>query len=453
MYTDSSSGVAPHNKSKTSDPMPSRFPFHVSRRSKFQIAAWLVGLACFGALIAMFLPDRAPRESQNSAPAEPQSVLGARSTTPQRTGAAKASATSGQRSALLEHTFPKPTLGTSQMVSRLVNLETTDGVMTEEQVAGWKERMKQLVQQGADAVPAIREFLAGSSDIDFGRGGKQALGYDSARMAMFDALAQIGGPLATAAMSEVLQTTADPREIGLLAQNLEKADPGAHQQEAMEAARQTLAMAAAGNLKGKDVAPLFEIFREYGGPGAVAELERNATLWNFYSMMALAQLPEGAGVPSLIQFAASSQGTSSSSRTAALEMLAQTAAQSPEARAALVDQARQNQLSAFSWATLVNILAGDEMVFQNTSFGNGLSAVNPSDLRMAQVALGHQCYFMAPLGAQTQEQIDRQNKLIDDLLAVTTDRAGVDALQKAKTLLAKRLPQVASAEGKGPGAQ
>src|SRR5439155_15037834 len=122
----------------------------------------------------------------------------------------------------------------SQVVEGLVALETASGALGEEQAAAWKEKLRQLLQQGDDGVAAIREFLTSNTDFDFGSAGKAALGYSSAREAMFDALAQVGGPLAMAALSEALQTTADPREVASLAQRPEKAEPDRHRQDACD---------------------------------------------------------------------------------------------------------------------------------------------------------------------------------------------------------------------------
>ena len=231
-----------------------------------------------------------------------------------------------------------------QFVNNLVSLQPFGGLLPEEQAAAWRTNLQQLVEQGATAVPAIREFLLQNTDFDFGPDGQQVLGYPTARTAMFDALAQIGVPLAVAALTEVLQTTADPREIALLGQSLEKLEPGLHQQQAVDAARQSLAMATEGNLPGRDVAPLFEVLQKYGGSSAVTDLEQGARQWNYYATIALAQLPDGAGIPSLVQMA---DGENAGARTAAFQMLAQAASHSFYARAALLDRARQGRISEY----------------------------------------------------------------------------------------------------------
>jgi hypothetical protein len=335
-----------------------------------------------------------------------------------------------------------------QVVNSLVNLQPADGLLPEEQAGAWRTNLQQLVGQGAAAVPAIREFLLQNTDFDFGLNGRQILGYPTARTAMFDALAQIGGPMAVAALSEALQTTADPREIALLGQSLEKLDPGLHQQQALDAARQSLAMAAEGNLPGRDVAPLFEVLQEYGGSSAVPDLEQGARQWNFYAMIALAQLPDGAGIPALAQFAEGLGGAGSDAKAPALKMLAQAAVQAPDARAALVELARQNMLSAYEWAVLEPSLAGQQMVFQNSVSDNSLGMLSPNDLRAMYISVSNQRLYTAPLGAMTADQISQQEKLIGELLAVTPGEAGQQRLQQAMTQLQQRLHLLAGASGR-----
>src|SRR5436190_11844436 len=105
--------------------------------------------------------------------------------------------------------MPEPSPQSRQLVASLSSLEKVGRAMTPEQAAEWKQNLQQLVQQGRDSVPAIAEFLRQNKDVDFGSGVSEALGYGSVRRAMFDALAQIGGPEGVAAAREVLQNSAD----------------------------------------------------------------------------------------------------------------------------------------------------------------------------------------------------------------------------------------------------
>src|SRR6185369_671039 len=74
---------------------------------------------------------------------------------------------------------PTAFLGTSatlKLVESLARPETTDGVMTEAQIASWQEHFQNLLQLGSAAIPAIHQFLQQNIDLDFGSGGKQILG-------------------------------------------------------------------------------------------------------------------------------------------------------------------------------------------------------------------------------------------------------------------------------------
>jgi hypothetical protein len=336
------------------------------------------------------------------------------------------------------------------MVAELVKLEPINGALTAEQVAAWKTNLQQLIQQGPQAVPAIREFFSKNMDYDYGPGGRQVLGYGSAAEVMIDALAQIGGPEALGVMAGVLQTTADPREIALLALGMDKLDPGQHRQEALTAAREALAMAAGGKLTDTDVSPLFEVFQKYGDAATVAELQRNTSPWNYYSVIALAQLPDGAGLPALIEMA-TAETTGSSTRGVALQMLAQLASDSPDARQVFLEQVRQNKLTPYNWATLAPILAGDQLHFAASPSDNTMGVVNKSDVMGTHIVVGNQNFYTAPTpGTLTAQWLSQQAAFIDQLSSATTDPAAVQALQQAKVRLAQRQAGAATTAGGQP---
>jgi hypothetical protein len=142
---------------------------------------------------------------------------------------------------------------------------------------------------------------------------------------LLDALAQIGGPEAVTAFTGVLQSTADPKEIAKIGAYLEQAEPGTHRAEVIEAARQALTMAGEGKLPDRDVAPLFEVFQQYGDAGLAQELTRNSKQWNYYSMFTLARLPDDAGIPTLVQIATGDLAVGGGARVPALQMLAEAA--------------------------------------------------------------------------------------------------------------------------------
>jgi len=315
-------------------------------------------------------------------------------------------------------------------------LDAHPRAMTAEQSLQWKQNFQGLIQHGAAAVPAILEFLEKNLDYGFGVEGKLALGYSSARGAMFDALLQIGGPEALEGMLQVLRSTADPREIALLAQSLEKLAPEQYRQEAIAAAVQALSMAANGKLQGTDVAPLFQVLQNYGGAGVVADLEQAAKQWNYYATLGLAQLPDGAGIPALIQMAQGNSGA----RGNALEMLTQVSLQYPEARAALLEMARANKIAPNLWPYLTPLLAGDQYHYEDAP----LQGLLPTDIRRAggggHVLFGNQHFYTAPDPASmTPELLSQRTALIDELRSVSTDPAAANALQAARTLLENRM--------------
>jgi hypothetical protein len=320
-------------------------------------------------------------------------------------------------------------------VGVLYRVDQPSAPQSPEQVAEWKQNLQQLIAQGPGAVAAIREFLQKNVDLDFGL--DNGLGYASARAAMFDALVQIGGPDGVNGTLQTLQSTADPREIALLAQNLERLAPGEHRQEAIAAARDALAMAASGKLEGADVAPLFEVLNKFGDTSVVTDLLEAAKQWNYYSAIALAQLPEGAGIPTLIEMA---QGTSSG-RLNALEMLAQVSTQYPEARAALVEEARANKISPNMWPYLAPLLAGDLYHYQDSAFASP-AAAEGEQWNSAHVVFGNQNFYTAPAAeVLTTEEISQRTALIDELQTVTSVPAARQALERSRKSLQTRQPQ------------
>ena len=160
-------------------------------------------------------------------------------------------------------------------------------------------------QRGAASVPAIRDFLRGGEDVDFTKlSGGARVGSRTLREALIDTLEEIGGSDAVAVSLDVLHQTTEPIEVAMLARGLEKEEPGIHGEEVMEAVATVLEGAVqAPPRQAPDVAPLFDLLRGYGGDDAVAVLEACEPQWRAYSLIALAGLPDGAGIPSLAAFA------------------------------------------------------------------------------------------------------------------------------------------------------
>jgi len=266
-------------------------------------------------------------------------------------------------------------------------------------------------------------------------------GYTSLRQGLFDALREIGGPEALAVTRETLQTTADPKEIALLARNLETMEPGQHREEALAAARETLAQAATGQLHGLDVGPLFALLQTYGDVGVVADLEKALPQWSYYATMALEGLPDGQGVPELNRQVTDSALAGSAKNNFKFQVLAQLAPQYPEAAAALVEQAWLNHVAAYGWRNIIAGLTGDQYQFANPVLNINPPDPGTSGLKTYHIENGNQNFYSTPVVVSASaEQIAQRLALIDQLLAATSNSTVIQALQNARATLSASKP-------------
>ncbi len=301
-----------------------------------------------------------------------------------------------------------------ELVSDLSRFDLKQGV-SPEQAAKWKKDLKKVIEQGAAAVPAIAEFLERNMDLDFAKiPGGDALGYASLRQSLFDSLKQIGGPEALETMVATLRTTADPVEIVALARALEPQAPE-QMRLALEAAREALAMAGQGKLANVDVSPLFQLFEKYGGPEVVADLEKASAQWHYYATMALADLPEGVGIPALMQLAQDPNAKATGSSAVATRLLAQMTLQYPEAQNDLEDQVRSGQIPDSAWQGIGLALGGVRLQYGKDQFPGEGSATSWTHY----VVIGNQSFATVPaLGSYSSDQIQQQLGFIDRLLLI-----------------------------------
>jgi hypothetical protein len=337
-----------------------------------------------------------------------------------------------------EHiTRSEPTPAARQLVERLTQLDFNRGPLTAEQAAHWKEGFQQLIQEGGSAVPAIQEFLELNRDWDFGPA--NPLGFPSLRTAFLEALEQIGGPESQGLLLKTLQTTAVPTEIARIARSLERQAPGQFLEEIRMAVRETLAQAATGQLPGWDVGPLFLVLQSYGNGSAVVDLEKNASKWNYYSALTLANLPSGAGIPTLVKLAQESSGTGT--RAAAMEALAQVAVQYTAAGAALVELARSGQLSEKSWIAAAAALEGTRYSIRDSGLESAAVPVG-SGAKSYFLARSDQRFYSTPAwGGMSIEQIQQRITILDQLLGANPSATAAQALLNARIALLARGPQ------------
>ena len=331
-----------------------------------------------------------------------------------------------------------PNAESVQIVAQLSQLDLSGAAITPEAAAAWKQGLQQLVLQGAAGAPAIRDFLEKNLDLNFDSvGGTKLLGQPSLRLGLLDALRQIGGPEALAISSQTLQTATDPREIAFLARHLEQEVPEQYREQLLKAARESLALAAEGKLEFRDVGPLFDILRQYGGASAVTDLEQASSRWKYYSAIALADLPDGAGVPSLVQMVKSSPETTSANRAAALEALAQVSTQYPDAQEALLEQARTGKISNSSWMTVAAVLGGDKLQIGKVVSDDSAS-VGPN-LKTYHLSSGNQDFYSTQNTAGwSSDEVTHRLALVDQLLALNAGPMATEALQRTRASLINR---------------
>jgi hypothetical protein len=325
----------------------------------------------------------------------------------------------------------------AQLLARLTSLDTNKPLRPE-QAAAVKQDLAQLAAQGTNAIPAIRQFLQKNQDLSLDdiKGGN-AVGYGSLRAGLFDVLRQIGGTEGVAALTDVLRSTADPDEIGQLARRLEELAPGEHRDEILSAARDTLAQVAESKSK-VDVASLFQILQTYGDANVVPDLQKSVTQWGYYGLMALAGLPDGQGIPALVQQARQLGPDGTAKDAFAVQMLAQVAAQSPEAASALLEEVKAGHIPDGAWRSISDALAGDQYQFIKDPNASSASLMQTPGLNTYHIEAGNENYYSVSLTASgSAADLGQRSALIDQLLAATSNPAAIAALEQAKRQLGR----------------
>lgn len=328
-----------------------------------------------------------------------------------------------------------PPVDARQLMAMLTSLNT-NGPLSADDVQKWKESLQQLVRQGASSVPTIKDYLAQNMDASFaGVPGADQLGYASLRAGLLNALGQIGGPEATSALLQTLQSTPFPADVAQIAATLQQQSPGQYDGDIMTAVRAQLTQASADQLGNANVGPLFQLLgaAAANGTDVSADLTQYASKWPYYASIELANLPNGTGLPALLQMA---QDTPGSGQIAALQALAQLAPGNSQVAAALVNLAQQGQLSDAALSQLAPYLAGRE---------NQLGSVaNPSGTTSQglHIANGNQDFSAADLlNSLSPSQVNARISIIDQLLQALPagDATGQQVLQQQKINLQGRL--------------
>jgi hypothetical protein len=338
---------------------------------------------------------------------------------------------------------------TSRLAAGLTSLVSANGSLTAEDVQVWRTNFQQLVQGGDGVVRALQTFLAQNQDVAFDMETARAVGYRSARVAAFDALRQIGGPEAAAVLEQTLGETTSPKEIAALAFELDQLAQGQYREKPLGRARDALATLGASNAQNVDVAPLFEVFQQYGDASIVPDLEKATGQWKYYALSALASLPDNAGLPALLTMADPS--AASENRLTALEMVAQLAGTGAVARQALTAQVANKQIPANYWPYLSGPLAGDQYYPAEAMLTTYPVMPSRNDIQSTHVVSGNQNFYQLPSDVSlTPDGLNQRMALVNELIAVASDTAALQALQQAQTTLQNRMTTLAAASVASP---
>jgi hypothetical protein len=289
--------------------------------------------------------------------------------------------------------------------------------LSREQIEELNQWVRELAALGEDALPALGEYLREGEDVDFGLiTGSEFFIYPTLRIAMLEIMIQIGGDAALALAVENLSAAKTPLELAVLAYGLERMAPGEYRQDVLRLARDELLRADGVRGSRPDPGPLFELLRTYGDSSVVPDLENAVLRWNYYATMALAYMPEGAGIPSLIRMARDPAISRLGRGDYALRMLAEVALEHPEARTALLQQAVLNQIPDSAWPSISSALAGGRLMYASRIYA-----------------------VSVPSSGSPREELQQRIALIDQMLGMTRHPQAVDALQRARQLLVARL--------------
>lgn len=325
----------------------------------------------------------------------------------------------------------------AQIQSWMAMMRDTDGLDASEKAARWQSGLQSLVAKGSASVPAILKFLQANQDAQFAPDLAGQLGYANARSGFVEALRQIGGPEAIAAMGNTLETAMSPREMAVLAHHLEESAPGQYRDTALRAAQELLGRATSSEGSTVDVGPLFEVMGHYGNAATAQELESAAGQWKYYALSAMAQMPDGAGLPSLLKLA--EDKASGGARLQALQTLTEMAPHQPAAREFLVAQLGNGNIPADYWSYLKTALVGNQYFPTDAVLTAYPNVPDWSEIQTVHIHVGNQNLYSIPTNAsQTQEGIQAHLALVDQLLGFATDASIKANLQEARQTLQNR---------------
>ena len=114
-------------------------------------------------------------------------------------------------------------------------------------------------------------------------------------------------------------------------------------------------------------------------------------------------------------------------------MLAQVAGQYPDASAALLEEAKANQIPDSAWKKIATGLSGDQYQLGIPPGDITSNAMAMPGLKTYHIQNGNQNFYSVPVGADGQ--VDQRLALINQLLSATSSPVAQSALQSARDTL------------------
>lgn len=301
--------------------------------------------------------------------------------------------------------------------------------------------LQALTAFGSDAIPSIRDYLDQFEDTPLVSNERDAkVPYPTVRLALLEVLKQIGGPEAIALELVVLEQTTNPSEIAFLGAALEEQEPGSHLEQVLDASLEVLVLAAEEQLPGPEMAPVFRLLGSYNNDAAILALEKSIPVWRRYSMMALAETPEGNGVPAIVnQIQEGVERQDHAIEQFGWELLAQVAHTNPVARDYLLEATSLNVIPEELWSRIAMHAAGKEhyqMVKPEQTDPNIRENYTSHRFRKDSGLQGEQMIFRwRPRPDSISDQLQARSEVLDALvLAAPTSEArrALETVQKSQ---------------------
>jgi hypothetical protein len=177
------------------------------------------------------------------------------------------------------------------------------------------------------------------------------------------------------------------------------------------------------------------------------DLRRETSQWWQYRLIALAGMPDGAGVPSLVAQASDPRIPVDQRSQLPFQLLAQAATNYAIAAESLVELTRSAEIPDRAWRSVAAALEGMHLQFPLQMFDQAafVSAAGLPEERTTRLGgfeagqLDVRYDLNDASKSWSDEQIDHQLTLIEKLLEVAKGAQAVEALQEAHSSLLRRI--------------